>query len=179
MSLLALVLMLTVGVVSLAILIVGWRWLMRRRRGETPARWGLALASIAGVVVVVLPALGLTTAFAMNEWRLARFAAPLWAYPLPPGFREVGRQTDFAPVAQGNLCEFTATRVIAPGSAAAALPLDRVRAHFAPLRLRPAIGDGGGFARWPALEVTSGPSGGIAVTASDAPYPGGFDWRCL
>lgn len=160
----ALFVVLVVGVGSAALFAV---------RRATGVRRSLTIVAIAVGTVPVLAVLGFGAAHVVNSWRLARFSAQLFTHPLPPGAREIGRRTELGLLAgDGNHCDFVATQELAT-----TLPIEAVRAHYARLRLRPAIGAGTGRLE---IEVAPHAAGGgvVVVTAVDAPYEDIFDLRC-
>ena len=143
-----------------------------RRVPRAPARWGLRIAA----AVVALPLLLLLVvvgARVRNDRRLARFAAQLDDFRPPPGARVVHRLAAVGLITgNGNHCDFLARHEVATS-----LPLAFVEAHYARLRLRPAI-DGGADGGRPWVSVEPRQGGGYVVTLIDAPYSAGFDERC-
>ena len=162
---LSLFLVLAVGAGAAALLAV--------RRATGGRRWA-AIASVAIGAVPVLMVLGFGSAYVVNNWRLARFSAQLFEYPLPPGAREIARRSEVGLLSgDGDHCDFVATQQLAT-----TLPLAAVRAHYAGLRLRPAIGsDDGGGGGLLALQVEPR-AGGVVVTAWDPLYGDIWDVRC-
>ena len=143
----------------------------RRVRGA-PTRWALRVAA-AVVALPLLLLLTMTVARVRNDRRLARFAAQLDDFRPPPGARVVHRLAAVGMLTgNGNHCDFLARHEIATS-----LPLAFVEAHYARLRLRPAI-DGGADGGRPWVSVEPRQGGGYVVTATDAPYSAGLDERC-
>jgi len=126
--------------------------------------------------IILLPALlvlGATSAYAANEWRLARFGSQLLEFPLPRSTREVARVAEVGVlVGNGNHCDFVVTRRLE-----SSLPLDSLKAHFGSLHLSPAI-SGGADGGLPLLEIREDSARHYSVIATDAPYEGIFDLRC-
>ena len=144
-------------------------------RREQNAAWRRTLYGCAGILAVpVLVILGTASAYAVNEWRLARFGAQLLNAPLPAHTREVARAADVGVLTgNGDHCDFVVSRALE-----SSLSIDSLEAHFAALVLRPAIsgGAGGGL---PTIEIQLDSSNHYTVAAIDAPYTGIFDPRCF
>jgi hypothetical protein len=146
-----------------------------RRVRHRLARWALRLAAVV-LALPLLLLLAIVLAGVRNDRRLARFAAQLDDYPPPPGARIVHRLAAVGMLTgNGNHCDYLARHELA-----SALPLASVRAHYARLRLHPAIegGAGGAGGGSPDLAVEPREGGGYVVSAIDAPYAAGFDERC-
>jgi hypothetical protein len=138
-------------------------------------RWvSFVLALVAAVIAPPLLLLAaVTVAHVRNDQRLARFAAQLDRFPAPAGARVVHRLAAVGILTgNGDHCDFLARHEIASTQ-----PIERIRAHYARLLLRPAI-DGGADGGLPDLSVAPRAGGGYVVTAIDAPYGAGLDERC-
>lgn len=145
---------------------------LARRSGSAVVSWALRIVA-AVVAPPLLLVLAVVLARVRNDRRLARFAEQLDRFPPPASAHVVHRLADVGLLAgNGNHCDFLVRHEIT-----SALPLASVRAHYARLRLRPAIPEVAGDAL---LEVFVEPrtGGGYIVTALDASYPDGFDDRC-
>ena len=142
--------------------------------GRASGPWRLLSGLVATVLAVPVGLAAIIWMTSMrNDLRLARFAAQLDDFPMPAGARRLHRLTDVGILTgNGNHCDFLARHEIATD-----LALDAVRAHYARLRLRPAVGDDpeGGS---PLLWVDPRTGGGYVVTALDAPNAAGLDLRC-
>jgi hypothetical protein len=156
----------------LTTLCVGLATARIRRISSDAVRGGMTVLA----TIILLPALlvlGATSAYAANEWRLARFGSQLLEFPLPRSTREVAHVAEVGVlVGNGDHCDFVVTRRLE-----SSLPLDSLKAHFAPLHLRPAIA-GGADAGLPLLEIREDSVRHYSVIATDAPYEGIFDVRC-
>lgn len=163
---------LAVFLLSAALIIAASITSIRRARNAFERR---ALYGCAGVFAIpVFVILGTASAYAVNEWRLARFGAPFLDAPLPAHTREIARAADVGVLTgNGDHCDFVVTRKLE-----SSLPIDSLEAHFATVVLRPAIsgGAGGGL---PAVEIQLDSSNHYTVAAIDAPYTGIFDPRCF
>jgi len=144
-------------------------------RAVRPGRLRGILYLVAGLgALPVLVCLGATSAYAANEWRLARFGAQLLDVPLPRDTRETSRSSAVGVLTgNGDHCDFVVTRRLD-----SALPIDSLRAHFANVHLRPAIA-GGADGGAPEIEIRADSARHFTVTAVDAAYYGIFDLRCF
>lgn len=143
-----------------------------RRARQAPARWALRFVAAVVALPLVL-VLAVVVARLRNDRRLARFAAQLDDFPPPAGARVVHRLARVGVLTgNGDHCDFLVRQEIASNQ-----PIERVRAHYARLRLRPAV-EGGASAGLPDLTVAPRAGGGYVVSAVDAPYAAGLDERC-
>jgi len=158
---------------ALSAVLFGLLFLLVRRAKNS--RWRSAPVTLAGIgTLPALLMLAVLSAPIANNLRLARFSAQLFRYPLPPNSREVARKADVGLLTgNGDHCDFVASRTVE-----SRLPLAAVRAHFAALQLKPAIGGGTGDSE-PTIDVERTTTGLYVVSAVDAAYYGIFDWRCF
>jgi len=163
-----LVFFLVSAIIAAALSVVGLR-------AVHPGRIRSILYLVAGLgALPVLVCLGATSAYAANEWRLARFGAQLLDAPLPRDTRETSRSSAVGVLTgNGDHCDFVVTRRLD-----SALPIDSLRAHFANIHLRPAIA-GGADGGLPAIDIRVDSVRHFTITATDAAYYGTFDPRCF
>jgi hypothetical protein len=143
-------------------------------------RSGMRAAAFAALALLLLPGsivLGALSSAVVNNFRLARFSAQLFTYPLPPGTQLITRSANVGVLTgNGDHCDFIA-RVDLGGEAS----LESLRDHYSGLHLDAAIpgGAGGGLPRIEIVAASGGQATGYAVIATDAAYEGVFDVRCM
>lgn len=145
----------------------------------------LTLVSVPGCLMS--PFVAATT---VNHFRLADFERLLFEYPVPEGSRVVRTWSEVAVLTgNGDHCDYVATLVLAFERPPR---LNRLRAHYAPLDLRPAAPSS---PHPPSLTVTRGFGGLYAiynraatgdstahiavVEVVDSGYPAGFSLGCF
>jgi len=105
--------------------------------------FGLALLLVPSTVGV-----GALSSAVVNNLRLARFAAQLFTYPLPPGARIVTTSSAVGVLTGNDVhCDFIARMELV-----ANLSVEDLRAYYSTLRLRPAIP--GGAVRTAAFQLS-------------------------
>jgi hypothetical protein len=156
----------------LSAVLFGLLFLLVRRAKNS--RWRNASVTLAGIgTLPTLLMLAVLSAPIANNLRLARFSAQLFRYPLPPNSREVARKAEVGVTGNGDHCDFVASRTVE-----SRLPLAAVRAHYAQLQLKRAIGGGTGDSQL-TIDVERTTTGLYVVSAVDYGYYGIFDWRCF